>query len=58
MIFITIEEIANYVKIEIIRDYFTNVNSTQCVLDVLLNNGEINKNISKVAKFFLDEKYT
>lgn len=56
MIFITIEEIANYVKIEIIRDYFTNVNSTQCVLDVLLNNGEINKNISKVAKYFLDEK--
>lgn len=55
MIFITIEEIANYVKKEIIRDLFADIYSQQCVIDVLINDGLVYRNISKVAQYFFNE---
>ena len=55
MIFITIEEIAKYVKKEIIRDLFADIYSQQCVIDVLLNDELIYRNISSVARYFLND---
>lgn len=37
MILITIEEIAVYVKKEIIRDLFADIKKYQCVIDIWLN---------------------
>lgn len=55
MILITIEEIAVYVKKEIIRDLFADIKKYQCVIDIWLNGKLLPKNIARVSQYFLNE---
>lgn len=55
MIVITTEEIAVYVKKEIIRDLFGDVKKYQCVIDIWLNGKLLPKNIARVSQYFLNE---
>ena len=55
MILITTEEIAVYVKKEIIRDLFADIKKYQCVIDIWLNGKLLPKNIARVSQYFLNE---
>lgn len=57
MILITTEEIAVYVKKEIIRELFTNVKGfNHCgVIDLWISGKTLDRYISKVSQYFLNE---
>ena len=53
---LSIDEIAIYVKQEIGRDLFENVDKKHCVIDIWISQKKIDKQIARVSQYFLNER--
>lgn len=51
---LSIDEIVVHVKKEIMRDLFVDADNDRCLIDIWIEDGSVDKSITKVSKYFLD----